>query len=259
MVAATLLSPRCSNPTPPTNVLVTALSFLGDPLASRPAIRAAVFLLPIPYCLLNLALFHAEEEWYRANVGGEDRFLENVQFVAFAVAGVLCFVTARRVGHGRQRLGAASLYAFALVFVFVAMEEISWGQRVFGIETPSFLRNLNVQGETNLHNLKSVQYKLGIMLAVFANTAARAWLVTPKALLAARGGLLRILVPRPICTLYFLIPGIYALGLLVQKGLGLPAIFKVTQQEPFETLLAIGCVVYVFAVPTPRIDQRTAA
>lgn len=35
----------------------------------------------------------------------------------------------------------------------MAMEEISWGQRLFGWETPAAWAALNHQGETNLHNL----------------------------------------------------------------------------------------------------------
>jgi hypothetical protein len=38
-----------------------------------------------------------------------------------------------------------------------AGEEISWGQRVFGLETPAALSEANVQDETNLHNLAGVE------------------------------------------------------------------------------------------------------
>ena len=33
------------------------------------------------------------------------------------------------------------------------LEEISWGQRIFGWSTPERLENLNAQQETNLHNI----------------------------------------------------------------------------------------------------------
>jgi len=33
------------------------------------------------------------------------------------------------------------------------MEEISWGQRIFGWETPVAWKKLNLQNETNIHNL----------------------------------------------------------------------------------------------------------
>lgn len=33
------------------------------------------------------------------------------------------------------------------------LEEISWGQRIFGFETPELLQRYNLQKETNIHNL----------------------------------------------------------------------------------------------------------
>ncbi len=42
----------------------------------------------------------------------------------------------------------------SLIFIFGAFEEISWGQRVFGFDTPEMIRERNVQQELNLHNLE---------------------------------------------------------------------------------------------------------
>ena len=50
--------------------------------------------------------------------------------------------------------------AFAAVVMLAALEEISWGQRIFGIETPDTLMEINTQQEISLHNLKPVQSKL---------------------------------------------------------------------------------------------------
>ena len=36
---------------------------------------------------------------------------------------------------------------------FFAMEEISWGQRIFGWGTPDWMGNINSQNETNIHNI----------------------------------------------------------------------------------------------------------
>lgn len=38
--------------------------------------------------------------------------------------------------------------------VFFGGEEINWGQRIIGFETPAFLANPNIQGEFNLHNIR---------------------------------------------------------------------------------------------------------
>ncbi len=49
--------------------------------------------------------------------------------------------------------------ALLLLFMFfVGMEEISWGQRIIGIETSDFFMQHNHQREFNLHNLRFVKY-----------------------------------------------------------------------------------------------------
>lgn len=45
----------------------------------------------------------------------------------------------------------------AIMFFFGFGEEISWGQRVLGVDTPGELERLNWQGELNLHNLRIPQ------------------------------------------------------------------------------------------------------
>ncbi len=40
------------------------------------------------------------------------------------------------------------------LFFFLLMEEISWGQRIFGFLTPEWLAERNIQWEFNFHNLK---------------------------------------------------------------------------------------------------------
>lgn len=42
---------------------------------------------------------------------------------------------------------------FILIFFFGAGEEISWGQRIFGIESSTYFIENNAQQETNLHNM----------------------------------------------------------------------------------------------------------
>jgi len=45
------------------------------------------------------------------------------------------------------------LFAIGTIVLIGAMEEMSWGQRLVGFETPDALDQLNKQGEFNLHNL----------------------------------------------------------------------------------------------------------
>jgi hypothetical protein len=53
-------------------------------------------------------------------------------------------------GHKRNLI----VLLLAIVMFVGFGEEISWGQRQLGIETPESIKELNVQGEFNLHNLE---------------------------------------------------------------------------------------------------------
>jgi hypothetical protein len=61
---------------------------------------------------------------------------------------------ANRVGaiSHNGHLFSPSTVLFGLAFLFGAGEEISWGQRIFNIESSEFFKQYNAQGETNLHN-----------------------------------------------------------------------------------------------------------
>lgn len=48
--------------------------------------------------------------------------------------------------------------------LFMGLEELSWGQRIIGWETPSLWTEVNVQNETNLHNLFNPLFEYGYRL-----------------------------------------------------------------------------------------------
>jgi hypothetical protein len=73
----------------------------------------------------------------------EDGPVEWAQFVCFAMACVFSAgIAARRfrAGHRTQGLVFTVLTAATL---FLAGEEIAWGQRILGLETPEALRQIN--------------------------------------------------------------------------------------------------------------------
>ena len=74
----------------------------------------------------------------------EDGFFEWATVGVSILAAILFFVA----GVFSVRC-AFYLGIFWLIF---AMEEMSWGQRVFAIESPEFVKNYNYQKELNFHN-----------------------------------------------------------------------------------------------------------
>lgn len=84
----------------------------------------------------------------------EDLVGEWAQTYSFLTAAVLAVIVAVRQTRYRWFF---ALLAIACSYVF--LEEISWGQRIFGFETPGFLKSRNLQGEANVHNLLTGPHK----------------------------------------------------------------------------------------------------
>ncbi len=83
----------------------------------------------------------------------EDNPVEFSQFVFYMLSSVLCRCLAIELRKQQQKIISNLFWLSMLAFFFVAMEEISWGQRVFHWMTPHFLKTVNVQSETSLHNI----------------------------------------------------------------------------------------------------------
>lgn len=85
----------------------------------------------------------------------EDRFFENATAVLLLAGGVLAIFGAAgllRSSLPWSRAGALAVALLGSAFVFLGLEEMSYGQRLFGWSTPEAMQEDNLQGETNLHN-----------------------------------------------------------------------------------------------------------
>lgn len=100
----------------------------------------------------------------------EDGWIEWATFYAFAAAAVVAAVTLRHSFHRPAQapsprwLFRAGLAGLALFCAFVALEEISWGQRIFAFEPPEAFLAENFQQELNLHNLLQGKELAGVDL-----------------------------------------------------------------------------------------------
>lgn len=101
---------------------------------------------------IYLAIFH--QDYYSNTYAEEDGFIEWFTVVSLLFASSICIVRAFRIGKKRGLVFLACLCFMSLIFIFGAGEEISWGQRIFNIESSEFFQQHNAQKETNFHNLK---------------------------------------------------------------------------------------------------------
>ncbi|MBN1268822.1 MAG: hypothetical protein JXB04_04485 [Kiritimatiellae bacterium] len=98
-------------------------------------------------------LLAAAPDFHARVLQGEDRLVEWVTFAGFAGA-CLATLTILRRRRKMDRRSLAYLAFLALFFFVCAGEELSWGQRLFGFQTPERVADLNTQNEFNIHNLE---------------------------------------------------------------------------------------------------------
>jgi len=104
-----------------------------------------LFLYVLPYgkVFIGISWF----DWFRS----EDGPLEWIQFVEYFISSFLAFFIFFK--HKKKKsINLMIWLLIALMTFFIAGEEISWGERITGIGIDS-ISKLNVQGETNFHNL----------------------------------------------------------------------------------------------------------
>jgi hypothetical protein len=94
----------------------------------------------------------------------EDGPFENIQAVLYFLSG-LGFVLVYIKNSKNWWYLALSLLLF-----WLAGEEISWGQRIFAIVSPTWEAKNNVQGELNLHNINGIHQHIrlaGVLFCAF--------------------------------------------------------------------------------------------
>lgn len=83
----------------------------------------------------------------------EDGPVENLTALFLFATSAVCLFRVFKYRKSGRPLWVITTAVLAFLFFFAGGEEISWGQRIFGIESGEFFLEKNKQAETNLHNL----------------------------------------------------------------------------------------------------------
>lgn len=111
--------------------------------------------------------------WYLGHAIGVDRFMvyveedglvENLTALFLFLGSQVCLYRVLEYWKTKKPLWIFTNIVLTLLFFFAAGEEISWGQRIFGIESSEFFLEHNKQAETNLHNLMIGDTNLNILI-----------------------------------------------------------------------------------------------
>jgi hypothetical protein len=214
------------------------------PLATR--LRTAIFIAPVAIVIVCLAMCVPPSsrrfyEW----LTDENHPVEMLTFILALAAAVMGVRLAIALVRRRQRFAASFYIVFALGMFFIGMEEISWGQQLFGWQTPPDWGQVNAQGETTLHNLGPFQGHNDILRFAFGFGGLFGLAIAP---LFPR---LRVLFPDRVLVMWFLvIAGISAAQLYcdaVPNGPLVGPLNKVGDRlaEVVELLIVTAAVLYL--------------
>ena len=81
----------------------------------------------------------------------EDGPLEWLQFIQYLISSILALLIFSK-SDNKRNLNSLIWLGFSFLFFLIAGEEISWGERITGLSL-SNITEINIQGETNFHNL----------------------------------------------------------------------------------------------------------
>ncbi|MDX9883434.1 MAG: hypothetical protein RBS73_15340 [Prolixibacteraceae bacterium] len=94
----------------------------------------------------------------------EDGPAENLTALMLFAASLVSIYRMKQYGKFKKYGWVIAQFFLALAFFFAAGEELSWGQRIFNIESGEFFQQNNLQGETNLHNLMIGNVKVNTLV-----------------------------------------------------------------------------------------------
>lgn len=213
-----------------------------------------IFLTPIIISLIILVIRVYISDWHRTYsiIIREDGPIEYSTVIVYLAAFIVSINILKFFKNDKKFF--VLFVVFSIGFFLIAMEEISWGQRIFDFSTPDWFPE-NRQYETNLHNLEAlIQFRHASMMSV-SIFGTFAWLVFPKIQKKFKvfsektyKTLLRVVTPSKFLMGYFF--PVFIVFFIIDVSItifnfGYREIFIYYESEPFELLMSIGILLFL--------------
>lgn len=162
-----------------------------------------VALFPLFAVMLIVALKHFKPGMYMI-LNREDGIVEWATAIVYLIAAGFAVSLVFHFWRQKEKMLALLYGGLGIGMAFIAMEEISWGQRVLGIATPEFIEAINVQDELTLHNLGAFPLHEAYLLVGFYGAFSRP--IAMAVLGDRHKRLVDLVTPPRALFLYFFIP-----------------------------------------------------
>lgn len=194
------------------------------------------------------------EDNFHEKILEEDGLIENATAIAYFISFIFSLAIAKFFKERKNFLVLFLIFAFG--FLFVALEEISWGQKTFDFQHPDWLP-MNMQLEINIHNLEDVEDYVIPAYFIVSFLGAFTWYLLPKihnSIFKKAGNnyktFLQYAVPRKYLTSYFCsIIAYYLISFLIPDNLYFELFLRYLYEWDFhellELLLSIGILLFV--------------
>ena len=142
----------------------------STPCRLRLTAASVVALSPVFLTVLMVVLLTTDAtRWETMKLSRENSLFELVTAGLMLAGGAFGLALAWRARAQREARWVWGFFlAFSLGMLWVGMEEIAWGQKLFGFATPEAIEAINLQGELTMHNLPWLQDRSDVMWGMFA-------------------------------------------------------------------------------------------
>ena len=211
--------------------------------------KLKIFTFPIIFLFSSFVVWLVDKSFYFRLFGVlESGLFEWVQFASYSLASVLGFKSFLFLKKKSLRCQSYCLLVFALMCAFIALEEVSYGQHIFHWQTPDYFSSVNLQGETNLHNLSSIQGNslLEISFVLVGAYGSFSWILRRN---VKPLSISDFVFPEWFLSLYFLPVSVFYFQIYL-------FFWGNSHQELFETILSFGFFVVSYTNYLKLFNQK---
>lgn len=145
--------------------IITEVRAYEISLFSGKAIIVFPFIVVFLYSVFLMVPLTRDEAIGFLEENGPIEFLTFVFAIVGGIQGLWLVGQIRK--HGEQFFVSGFYAFFSVGLIFIAMEEVAWGQWFFGFETPQYWMEVNNQEEMTFHNLDLFNHHLEVFPLIF--------------------------------------------------------------------------------------------
>ena len=141
------------------------------------------FLFSLPFLLmlliinLKIILGHDSRQYIMLNTEGG--LIEYGTSLFYFLGFAFSLPVAKYLIKSQPKIWGTIYYLFAIALLIIGLEEMSWGQRLIGWQSPDFFQLYNSQEETTIHNLEWFRHYLHQAYICIGFVGSFSWLTIP--------------------------------------------------------------------------------